>query len=271
MARFRESSRNGNGTISEGSVINQGRLTTSRAGARSDPFPFTAVVHLCNHLATRVRENDPNANVAPDSSRWQTDMRLLLIDRCGDVRRRRARHRLVPSRPVLALEHPVARKAPQEVHAAATQGNSGLSFIACCSSCCIGDGGPVHGRVRRGREGAMSVLHEAVGSTIGICRGEGCDGRMVVVAADSRLYELECETCGWTAALPTREVNPQVRCSALLEQAGIPARYCGREFDRDAENKKALTLVRLWLADVAKGDMLPHPPYSGCRVAGNRT
>lgn len=70
--------------FSADSVINHGTLIASRARARSDPNPV--VVHLTEHLAGRVRANDPKFDLAKArSTRWLEDMRLLLADRGGDA------------------------------------------------------------------------------------------------------------------------------------------------------------------------------------------
>ena len=88
LAEFTERSRNTHGGFSEHSVSPHGGLITSRAGARSVPFPGVEVEQLqrlCDRLAERIRANDPKADPKPDSERWLTDMRLLVADRKGDV------------------------------------------------------------------------------------------------------------------------------------------------------------------------------------------
>lgn len=80
---------NDHGSFSDQSVIDHGSFTSSRAGARPNPnpnpFPSLDVVRLTERLGERIRANDPKAKPHVKSDRWQTDMRLLLDERGGDV------------------------------------------------------------------------------------------------------------------------------------------------------------------------------------------
>lgn len=83
LRQFTEASRQTHGRLTEDSVKAHGGLITSRAGARSVPFPSLEeeTQRLCDRLAARMLANDPKAKTAPGSERWQTDMRLLVQDR----------------------------------------------------------------------------------------------------------------------------------------------------------------------------------------------
>lgn len=84
LADFRNVSGSDTGLLRENSGNGPGSLPPSRVGARSIPFP-SVVDDLCQRLANHVRANDPKAAPRPQSDRWRTDMRLLLVDRDDDA------------------------------------------------------------------------------------------------------------------------------------------------------------------------------------------
>lgn len=90
---FRNGAAPNHDSFTDQSLNDHGSITPShadarvrgRAGPRSDPF-LEVVEELSEHLAGRVRANDPKFDLSKASSdRWLTDMRLLLKDRDGDA------------------------------------------------------------------------------------------------------------------------------------------------------------------------------------------
>src|SRR5919201_4687363 len=89
----------------------------------------------------------------------------------------------------------------------------------------------------------------------------GCTGRMLVVAQGD-IWEIECERCGFPAALHSREVNPLAYNDQLLERrrrsSGLPDGLRGLALP-DCGTTGAVAAARQWAAAQLSGLVLTGP------------
>jgi len=81
------------------------------------------------------------------------------------------------------------------------------------------------------------------------------------------MWRVECNSCGYNAYVPAREVSPKARVALRSQNAGFPKMFVNREFETTTANENAKRIIREWIATYGQSP-LPAPAIWGLNGRG---
>ena len=92
--------------------------------------------------------------------------------------------------------------------------------------------------------------------------GSRCDGHYEELGQVGSLMEGQCSKCGSHGCVPVTKLRPGLAAQRRIDQAGLPARFVGLQFEETTENKIALRHIRDWIAGF-DSEPIPAPALWG--------